>query len=86
MKTNHDRPGMPDKLNRQGRQTTDRESEGCIVPLKPGNSGGGKAAERLSYVGQGIDQTQSWTLDDNWTSLQIAATSCGKVTVGSRMR
>jgi RNA-directed DNA polymerase len=53
MKTNHDRPSMPDKLNKQGRQTTDRESDGCIVPMKPeiqsggqkpGNSGVGKAA------------------------------------------
>lgn len=43
---------MPDKLNRQGRQMTLRESEGCIVPLKledqssgskPGNAGAGKA-------------------------------------------
>jgi hypothetical protein len=65
---------------------TTRESEGCIVPLKPGNSGGGKAGERLSHVGQGIDRTQSRTLDGNRTSLQITATRCGKVAVGSRMR
>lgn len=56
MTSNHDRPGMPDKRSKQGRQTTFRESDGCIVPLKledqssgrkPGNAGGGKAA-RLS--------------------------------------
>ena len=44
---------MPDKLNRQGRQMTFRESDGCIVlkkpedqsgGQKPGNSGVGKAA------------------------------------------
>ena len=44
---------MPDKLNKQGRQTTTRESDGCIVPPKPevqsggpksGNTDVGKAA------------------------------------------
>jgi hypothetical protein len=63
-----------------------RESEGCIVPSKPGNSGGGKAAERLPQVGQGTDRTQSRTLGGHWTSLQNAASGCGKVAVGSRMR
>lgn len=47
---------MPDKPNQQGRQTTFRESDGRIVPMKldcqsrgtkPGNSGGGKAARPL---------------------------------------
>ena len=28
------------------------KSEGCIVPMKPGNSGGGKAAERWTHVGK----------------------------------
>ncbi len=54
MKSNHDRPSMPDKRNKQGRQMTLRESDGCIVPLnrkdqlrgsKPGNAGAGKAAK-----------------------------------------
>jgi len=53
MKTNHDRPSMPDKPQLQGRQTTLRESDGRIVPHpaeyqsvreKPGNAGVGKAA------------------------------------------
>ena len=53
MKTNHGRSSMPDKLNRQGGQTTARESDGRIVPMKPedqsggqkpGNAGVGKAA------------------------------------------
>ena len=44
---------MPDKPNQQGRQTTFRESDGCIVPTpaedqsareKPGNTGAGKSA------------------------------------------
>jgi RNA-directed DNA polymerase len=44
---------MPDKSNKQGRQMTLRESDGCIVPpklegqssgQKPGNAGVGKAA------------------------------------------
>ena len=45
------RMSMPDKLKKRGRQTALGKSEGCIVPLKPGNSGGGKAAEpsRGSY-------------------------------------
>ncbi len=43
---------MPDKLKKQGRQTTRWESDDCIVPLKPdnqsgrskpGNAGAGKA-------------------------------------------
>ncbi len=55
MNSNHDLPSMPDKLNKQGRQTTVRESDCCIVPLKlefqsggtkPGNTGRGKAARR----------------------------------------
>ena len=36
---------MPAKLKKQGRQLATGKSEGRIVPLKPGNSGGGKAAE-----------------------------------------
>lgn len=53
MNTNRDRPSMPDKPKQQGRQTTLRESDGCIVPLrsevqsggdKSGNSDAGKAA------------------------------------------
>lgn len=45
---------MPDKLKKQGRQTTLRESDRCVVPqtpadqagrTKPGNAGEGKAAE-----------------------------------------
>jgi len=53
MTTNHGRPSMPDKLNKQGRQKTFRESDGCKVPMKPedqsggpkpGNAGVGKAA------------------------------------------
>jgi len=47
---------MPDKLNKQGRQTTLRELDGCIVRTKPdyqsggpkpGNAGVGKAATVL---------------------------------------
>ena len=53
MKTNHDQSSMPDKLNKQGRQTTSRESDGCEVPpkleaqssgTKSGNTDVGKAA------------------------------------------
>jgi RNA-directed DNA polymerase len=53
MNTNHGRSSMPDKLNKQGRQMTLRESDGYIVPpkledqssgQKPGNTGVGKAA------------------------------------------
>ena len=51
---------MPDKWNKQGRQMTVRESEGCIVPMqlqsqwgetKPGNAGGGKASEPIRHRG-----------------------------------
>ncbi len=62
------------------------KSEGRIVPMKPGNSGGGKAAERLWQVGNGIARTQSRKRDDNRTNLQNAAKCCGNVAVGSRMR
>ena len=48
------------------------KSEGCIVPMKPGNSGGGKAAERLWQVGNGIVRTQSRKRGDNRTDLQNA--------------
>lgn len=34
MKANHDRPSMPDKWNKRGRQMTLRESDDRIVPLK----------------------------------------------------
>ena len=66
---------MPDKLKKQGRQMATGKSEGRIVPLKPGNSGGGKAAERLSQVGKGIVRPQFRTRGDNRTSLQNAAAS-----------
>ncbi len=33
---------MPDKPERRGRQMAMGKSEGRIVPMKPGNSGGGK--------------------------------------------
>jgi hypothetical protein len=39
-----ERTSMPDKLKKQGRQMAAGKSDRCIVPLKPGNSGGGKAA------------------------------------------
>jgi len=35
---------MPYKLKKQGKQTAIGKSDRCIVPTKPGNSGGGKAA------------------------------------------
>ncbi len=53
MTANHGRSSMPDKLKKQGRQTTLRESDCRIVPHKPedqsglekpGNAGVGKAA------------------------------------------
>ncbi len=77
---------MPDKLKKQGRQMATGKSEGCIVPLKPGNSGGGKAAERLWQVGNGIVRTQSRNRGDNRPNLQNATKCCANVAVGSRMR
>ena len=35
---------MSDKLKKQGRQMATGKSDRCIVPVKPGNAGGGKAA------------------------------------------
>jgi RNA-directed DNA polymerase len=35
---------MPDKADSQERQTTTEKSDRSIVPLKPGNAGGGKGA------------------------------------------
>ena len=77
---------MPDKPERRGRQMATGKSEGCIVPMKPGNSGGGKAAERSSHFGNGIARTQWRNRGDNRTDLQNAAPCCGNVAVGSRMR
>ena len=37
----------------------DPESEGCIVPMKPGNSGGGKAAERWRDFIAGVSESSS---------------------------
>ena len=53
------RTSMPDKLKKQGRQMATGKSEGCIVPAKPGNSGGGKAAEPTRGTTLGIVRTQS---------------------------
>ena len=38
------------------------KSEGCIVPMKPGNSGGGKAAERWSSVRKALSGHRSGTI------------------------
>ena len=66
------------------------KSEGCIVPqkpedqsggTKPGNAGEGKAAERLSQVGQGIARTQRRIRDDNRTSCRtqrLALRECSR--------
>ena len=64
---------MPDKLKKQGRQMAVGKSEGCIVPVKPGNAGGGKAAKRLPHVGQGIVRTQRRNSGANRTGMQNAA-------------
>ena len=71
---------MPDKLKKQGRQMATGKSEGRIVPLKPGNSGGGKAVERSSHFGQGIVRTLWRDTDDNRTEPQSAALlrECGR--------
>ena len=48
----------PDKLKKQGKQMTVRESDRCIVPVKPGNSGGGKAATLSPWSRPDIGRTQ----------------------------
>ena len=63
------------------------KSEGCVVPMKLGNSGGGKAAERWRHL-EGASSGHSarpWMLTR--FPLQIATTRRGGIaTVGSRMR
>ena len=49
-----ERTSMPDKLKKQGRQITAGKSDRCILPSKPGNSGGGKAATPVREL--------TWTL------------------------
>ena len=44
------------------RSDDDGKSEGCIVPMKPGNSGGGKAAERWSSVRKALSGHRSGTI------------------------
>ena len=91
MKTNHGRLSMPDKLNKQGRQMTFRESEGCIVPLKLqvqwggsklGNASAGKASEPIRYCSlvSSEHSVGSGHSDHNGTEL------VSQVLVGSRMR
>ena len=43
MNSKHDQSSMPKKPNKQQRQMTFWESDDCVVPLKPGNAGGGNA-------------------------------------------
>ena len=65
---------MPDKPQKRERQTTLRESDDRIVPLKredqsrgskPGNAGAGKAVRPSREPGAGTDRTQRWTLGAN---------------------
>ena len=78
------RTSMPDKLEKQGRQMATGKSEGCIVPLKPGNSGGGKAAEpsRGSYWASSGRRAGIAVLTRAVRSARLRA----YVMVGSRMR
>ena len=46
---------MSNQSEYERRSNDDGKSEGCIVPMKPGNSGGGKEAER----GGILDRTSS---------------------------
>jgi RNA-directed DNA polymerase len=49
---------MPDKPKRQGTQMAMGKSDGGIVPEKPGNAGGGKAATPMQRSGAGPGRTQ----------------------------
>ena len=53
------------------RANEDGKSEGYIVPVKPGNSGGGKVAKRWWKRRLSILWTQIQTLDDNSNPFQI---------------
>jgi len=55
---------MPDKLKKQGRQMAMGKSEGRIVPLKPGNSGGGKEPDFWRVPGRD-QQSGDWLLPIN---------------------
>jgi hypothetical protein len=80
--SNHDDSSMPDKLNRQGRQMTLRESDDRIVPLKrkiqlrgskPGNAGAGKAVR----ISRGPDRTPAVLSDGLSVLIRL-----GRIVVG----
>jgi len=62
VKTNYDVASMYHQ-SEKGRFANDvGKSEGCILPVKPGNSGGGKAAERWSSVREALSGLSAGTL------------------------
>ncbi len=69
MNTNHDRPSMPDKLNKQGRQTTDAETQCDRVIVKLPDPPTGKTiddviAEIIVEVQKKRDTPDTGTRDD----------------------
>ena len=89
MNSNHERSSMPEKWNKQRRQTTLRESDGRIVPKqfedqsecdKPGNTGVGKAA-RISRDFESPPFAHSGEL--RCSALGFAA--CNSMNSGSRL-
>jgi hypothetical protein len=70
---------------RRARQMARWKSDRCIVPVKPGNAGGGKAATPSQLVNWGTGRTQGWRTGDI-SGARSRATKPGHVVVGSRMR
>jgi len=50
---------MRNQSRYERRSDDDGKSEGCIVPMEPGNSGGGKAAERWRDFIAGVSKSSS---------------------------
>jgi len=53
---------MRHQSENERRSNDDGKSEGCIVPKKPGNSGGGKAAKRWSSVREALSGLSAGTV------------------------
>ena len=53
---------MRHQSENERRSNDDGKSEGCIVPTKPGNSGGGKAAKRWSSFREALSGLRAGTV------------------------
>ena len=61
---------MRHQSRNERRSNDDGKSEGCIVPKKPGNSGGGKACQAMEAIGPNIPWTLRQVMDGKSFPLQ----------------